>query len=513
MLTRAGSIEASAGVAGTGDAAFRHLFEALPVGAVLFDPSSDGFVAFNDAACAQLGYDRAAFATLRLADVDAGADAATHLARRRALHLGSPAQRFETRQRARDGTTRAVLVTVQCIELEGRAVGYAVWHDVTEYEHTARRLREREAELARVQRIGQLGGFEIDLTRGAFANRRSPEYLRLHGLPPQAAREPHAAWVRRLHPEDRERAERRFLDAVAGAAIDYANEYRIVTPGGDVRWIRALGEIERDASGRPLRMVGAHLDVTDLKRAEATLAEQARSLIEADRRKDEFLAVLSHELRNPLAALTNALALLERRDAAAADPAPMLAIAGRQVRQLTRLVDDLLEVSRISAGKIGLRRTVVPVLEVVREAIESLGGACAARGQRLVLSVGTAPGDGDGVRVDADRARLVQVLENLLNNASKYSGDGAELRVRVDASPADVTIAVEDDGIGIPADALDSVFGLFSQVDAERDRAHGGLGIGLALVRRLVELHGGDVAAHSDGPGRGARFTVRLPRG
>jgi PAS domain S-box-containing protein len=489
--------------------AFRDLFDALPVGAVLFDPADDGFLAFNDAACAQLGYDRAGFAGLRLSDVDASGDAA-HLARRRALHPGVPPRRFATLQRARDGGLRHVDVTVQCIELDGRAVGFAIWHDVTDRERALAALREREAELARVQRIGQLGGFEIDL-RSGFVNRRSPEYLRLHRLPAAAAHEPHEAWVRRLHPDDRDRAERTFLDAVGSGGTDYSNEYRTMLPDGEVRWIRALGEIERGADGRALRMVGAHLDVTDLKRAESAAAEQAARLLEADRRKDEFLAVLSHELRNPLSALTNAIALLGRPDAPAGAPGAMLQIAQRQVRQLTRLVDDLLEVSRISAGKIVLRPERLPIADVVREAVDSLGAVFHERGQSVTLRASEPASGWAQARVVADRARIVQVVENLLGNASKYSEDGGEIRVRLGLSDGRVEIVVEDDGAGIPPAALEEVFTLFSQVDAARDRSRGGLGIGLALVRRLVALHGGTVAAHSDGPGRGARFTVVLP--
>jgi PAS domain S-box-containing protein len=501
------------GVAGS-PSAFWALFEGLPVGAVLFDPSDDGFVAFNDAACAQLGYDRAAFGRLRLSDIDVATPVDVHLQRRRALVPGAPPLRFQTLQRARDGGLRHVDITVQCIVLDERRLGYAVWHDVTDREAGARLLREREAELARVQRIGQLGGFEVDLRDQGFVNRRSPEYLHLHELPAEAVSEPHEAWVRRLHPEDRSAADARFRAAVHGTDTDYANEYRVVTPSGDVRWIRALAEIERDAQGRALRMVGAHLDVTVLKRTEAALAAQAARLLEADRRKDEFLAVLSHELRNPLAALTNALRLLARPQGQSDTPGTagvMLDIAQRQVRQLTRLVDDLLEVSRISAGKIVLRLAPVPLDDVVGEAIASMSGQCAERGQRVSLDVAVpAP------TVDADRARLVQVMENLLGNASKYSDPGGSIRVRVrgdgpaDGGARDAVIEVEDDGIGIPSESQAEVFELFAQV-GDGDRTHGGLGIGLALVRRLVELHGGAVDVFSEGPGRGSRFTVRLP--
>jgi PAS domain S-box-containing protein len=494
-------------VHGAGPSAFRALFDALPVGAVLFDPLDDGFVAFNDAACVQLGHDRESFARLRLADIDVAPTPDLHLERRRALVPGAAPERFQTRQRARDGSLRHVDVTVQCIVLDGRCLGYAVWHDVTDRESGARLLREREAELARVQRIGQLGGFEVDLRGAGFVNRRSPEYLHLHELPVEAVSEPHEGWVRRLHPDDREAADLRFREAVAGSATDYANEYRVLTASGDVRWIRALAEIERDDAGRPLRMVGAHLDVTVLKRTEAVLAGQAARLLEADRRKDEFLAVLSHELRNPLAAMTNALRLMSHADGSADVRASMLEVASRQVRQLTRLVDDLLEVSRISAGKIVLRREPLRLADVLSEALESMDPALRERGQALSVAI-----DAPALQVDADRARLVQVLENLLGNASKYSEPGGAIRVRVRAETDAALVEIEDDGVGIPRDAFEEVFELFAQVGDASERSQGGLGIGLALVRRLVELHGGTVSVHSDGPGRGARFTVRLPR-
>ena len=239
---------------------------------------------------------------------------------------------------------------------------------------------------------------------------------------------------------------------------------------------------------------------------DATAAREA-ALREADTRKDEFLAMLAHELRNPLAPLTNALRLLERGVPAQAAQAAV-GMAQRQTRQLTRLVDDLLEVSRITQGKIGLRRRPVAVADVVRDAAGSVATMLAVRGQTLALDL---PEDGT-LRLDADPARLLQVLENLLTNASKYSDDGGAITLRVCAEADMVRIEVSDAGVGIAPEALPQLFQLFSQVDATIDRSQGGLGIGLALVRRLVELHGGAVSAHSAGKGQGATFVVRLPR-
>jgi signal transduction histidine kinase len=231
------------------------------------------------------------------------------------------------------------------------------------------------------------------------------------------------------------------------------------------------------------------------------------ALREADRRKDEFLAMLAHELRNPLAPLRNAMGLLARTAAQDAATASVVAMADRQVRQLTRLVDDLLDVSRITQGKIELHRAPVRICDAVREAVETLRPATDARDQQVTLRLPSI-----SPVVDADALRLAQVLENLLSNASKYTDPGGAIRVDVDSDDDAVSIAVSDNGIGLPLGQEERIFELFTQVAGHAERAQGGLGIGLSLVRQLVELHGGSVSARSAGPGQGACFTVRLPR-
>ena len=238
----------------------------------------------------------------------------------------------------------------------------------------------------------------------------------------------------------------------------------------------------------------------------AQIEQAATALAEADRRKDEFLAMLAHELRNPLAPLTNALRLLARGSDNHEQDEAAVAMAERQTRQLKRLVDDLLEVSRISRGKIELRPEPVLVGSAVHAAAGSVGTMLAERSQRLEIVVPPDP-----VRIVADPARMAQILENLLTNASKYTPEGGSIRVEIHARTGDVEIRVIDDGIGIAPDMMPRLFELFSQVEATLDRSQGGLGIGLALVRRLAELHGGSVAAYSAGLGKGAVFTVRLP--
>ena len=486
---------------------FLSLFKALPVGAVLFDPADDGFVEFNDSACRQLGYTREEFARLRVGDVDLLRTGAEIQAARKALVSDASPQRFRTRQRAANGSIREVEVMIQSVVLNQRRLGYAVWQDVTEQEQALAALRDRESELARVQRIGRVGGFEVDLING-FDKQRSPEYVKLHGLPADAIVEPHDAWVRRLHPDDRERSDRAFRDAVAGNGVAYASEYRVITPEGEIRWISAVGEIERDPHGRPLRMVGAHIDVTALKNAESALAEHAIRLQESDRRKDEFLAMLGHELRNPLAAI---LAVSERlKRSAAALPAEIVLahqVIDRNAGHLRVIVDDLLDVARVQTGKIVLNCEVIDIATVVRLAAEQTADLTARNFLRREIVL-----PHEAVYVEADTSRMIQVVSNLLNNAAKFTHPGGHIRLLVAADAVEVSVTVEDSGIGIAQDLLPHVFELFVQSKPSIDRSSGGLGIGLTLAREIIQLHGGRITARSEGPGAGSVFCICLPR-
>ena len=245
------------------------------------------------------------------------------------------------------------------------------------------------------------------------------------------------------------------------------------------------------------------------KALEAARAEQARlnaELTAEHRRKDEFLAMLAHELRNPLAPLTNAVALLRRKVPDAAAEEQLLEIVGRQLNQLTRLIEDLVDVSRVSRGRIELRREPLLLGEALEHALEASRPVLIARGHQVELSLGQEP-----LPVIADHSRLTQVFANLLHNAAKYTDPGGRIAVRARRDGADAVVSVEDNGIGISAEMLPKVFDLFTQAPTSLARAQGGLGIGLTLVRSLVELHGGKVGVESEGAGRGSRFTVRLP--
>jgi signal transduction histidine kinase len=266
---------------------------------------------------------------------------------------------------------------------------------------------------------------------------------------------------------------------------------------------------------RELERLNSHLKRanTELEQTNRVLqsevAERARAeaaLKEADRHKDEFLAVLAHELRNPLAPIRNAVEIMRR--SSLTDPQLVWSrdVVERQVKHLTRLVDDLLDVSRITRGNINLSREPVAVSTIIARAIETIQPLIAEQRHELTVNVSD-----DVLEVEGDLTRLTQVLGNLLNNAAKYTDPGGRISVSAMRAGQDVEIRVRDNGIGIPPELLPRLFQLFTQVDAAAHRAQGGLGIGLALVRQLVQMHGGSVTAYSDGPGSGSEFLIRLP--
>ncbi len=258
--------------------------------------------------------------------------------------------------------------------------------------------------------------------------------------------------------------------------------------------------------GEVVAVAGTTRDVTERQQAEQAMREQAQRLSEADRAKDEFLATLSHELRNPLAPLRNSLALLRLTRDRDSKNAAIHEMMERQVNHLVRMVDDLLEMSRISRGAFALRKERVEVAAVVRNALETSQHLIQAAKHRLNVSLPE-----DAMWLEGDPVRLAQILANLLNNAANYTDPGGEISVQVRRHDDAVAISVRDNGVGIAPDALPRMFEMFSRGDRASGRGQGGLGIGLALARRLAEMHGGSLEAFSAGTGKGSEFTVRLP--
>jgi signal transduction histidine kinase len=278
----------------------------------------------------------------------------------------------------------------------------------------------------------------------------------------------------------------------------------------DGRWLRLTADPILDASGAVDRVVLVIADVTDGHRVVEQERRRAAEYAEESRRKDQYLAMLAHELRNPLNAISSAASLLERSDGRAARDRQHLGIVTRQVRHLSRMVDDLLEVSRLTRGQVVLKRKDIDLRQVLEQAIRLAAPLVESRRQRVVTTMPAAP-----VVVSGDALRLEQVFANLLNNAAKYSEPATTILVSCVLEPGDerrVTVRVRDHGVGIPPEHLTRVFDVFMQVDESLARSLGGLGIGLTVARSLVEMHGGEIEALSDGqPGHGSELVVRLP--
>jgi len=314
-----------------------------------------------------------------------------------------------------------------------------------------------------------------------------------------------------VHEDDRERVRRAIEAAVDDRGV-YDVEYRTVSSGGRERWIRAKGRVYRLASGEPTRFDGVTLDISRQKELEvereALLAAERRARVEAERAsrmKDEFLATLSHELRTPLSAILGWTHLLGRPNSAAVDVAKAAATIERNARAQARLIEELLDVSRITSGNLHLDIQPVSIAAVFETVVSSLKPAADARSIRLRQH------PDDAGEVLADASRLQQIVWNLVSNAIKFTPPGGSVNLSARRSASEVALTVSDNGVGITPEFLPHVFERFRQAESNEARTHGGLGLGLAIVRQLVELHGGKVEAASPGVGRGATFSVRLP--
>jgi len=319
--------------------------------------------------------------------------------------------------------------------------------------------------------------------RGFLKNTSDPDHFWLDAyIPPQDQPLVHAAAQEAIR-------ERRVFEL----------EHRVLRLDGSIGWMLSRAVPMLDDHGEIDEWIGAASDITKRKQTEEKLRL-------SDQRKDEFLAMLAHELRNPLAPISAAAELLQRTSLDETRVRNTSRIIGRQVEHMRSLVDDLLDVSRVTHGAVELDKAPVEIGSIVGDAVEQVAPLARARGHQLALRL--AP---RAMLVEGDHKRLVQIVANLLNNAAKYTPEGGNIAIATAVRDGQAVIDVTDDGIGMAPEMVARAFDLFAQAERTADRASGGLGLGLALVRSLVELHGGTVACHSAGPGKGSRFTVSLP--
>jgi PAS domain S-box-containing protein len=374
-----------------------------------------------------------------------------------------------------------------------------------------RRRREAEAALRRseerlrlAQEVAGIGTFDWDFRSGLIE--WSGEMESLYG---GAGERTFAGWLTRLHPDDRAEAREAVEKAIRSGAFEA--EWRIALPDGSTRWLAGRGHVFKDQAGEPLRMVGVNIDITQRKMAEEEIkaaritAERAKEVAEeASRAKDRFLAILSHELRTPLTAVMPALDAIEPFVPGSARE--YLEMASRNVELEARLIDDLLDITRIARGKVELHRETVDLCDVLRRAADVCRSEIEARHIHFAMRAEDAPH-----LVHADPARLQQVFWNLIQNAVKFTPIGGCIGVYAQKRDGLSVIEVADSGTGIEGDALARIFNAFEQEAKSITRQFGGLGLGLAISKALTELHGGTIGARSDGKGRGASFTVTLP--
>lgn len=489
------------------DRPYRLLVEQMQQGAATL--LSDGTIAYcNRSLAALLDMPHARVVGKALRDFVIGSERVTYAALLEQGRTGSG--RGETRLNRADGVEIPVFLTINALPAD---CGAAIAVLVTDL--TAQRLHEQLSAAHRALRDSeQRLRFVMDsmplklFTAGqdGAVDYLSPSWLQFTGLAIEQIRG--WGWTQFIHPDDLTENLRVWHAALAsGRAFEF--EHRFRRHDGQYRWHLSRALPMHDAHGAITLWIGANADVHEQREASDRLRLLAAQLSEADRRKDEFLAMLAHELRNPLAPIHNAVQLLRMTPGLPADILAASSMMDRQLQQIIRLVDDLLDVSRVSRGKIELCRERIALTAVVEHAVEAARTLVDCAGHTLEVDLPSDP-----IHILGDHTRLAQVIGNLLNNACKFTRRGGRIRLSLQRTMDQrAWLRVADNGIGIPADQMPRIFEMFAQLDNSLERTHSGLGIGLTLVKRLVEMHGGTVAVHSDGVGAGSAFDIHLPLG
>jgi PAS domain S-box-containing protein len=385
---------------------------------------------------------------------------------------------------------------------DGGFVQLAVTRDVTARRQAEHALTQNRSRLDYAVRLSGVGFWHCELP---FDLLNWDHRVKEHFFFPPDANITIDAFYERIHPEDRD-STLIAIEASMRDRVSYDVVYRTVHPEtGDIKWIRALGGMTFGVDGHATHFDGVTVDVTAQKRDQLRLADALARVSEQDRRKDEFLATLAHELRNPLAPIRTGLSILQR-GGSSEQQARTREMMERQLRHLVHMVDDLLDISRVTLGKVTLKKERVDFRAILHSALETTRPLIERQGHEFAVRLPEDP-----LPLDVDPTRVAQVFANLLNNATKYTPRGGRLQLTADIEAGWLVVRVADNGVGIPPDMLPRVFDLFTQVGGSIDNSQGGLGIGLTLVRALVELHQGQVVAESAGAGLGTTMTVRLP--
>ena len=382
-------------------------------------------------------------------------------------------------------------------ETDGRARRLvSIMADATERIQAEQRLRIERERLALALSAGQMGAYDLNIEDNMLW--WSPQTYTLFGVDEGNFIPSPESVAALIHPDDRALFAQRRAEAIAERRL-FEHEFRIQRADGSLAWIGHRGQAEYDAQGRPLRNFGTVMDITERKKVEQILRN-------ADREKDSFIATLAHELRNPLAPVRNAIGVL--RQTTQTDPRVIWChdVIDRQTGRMAHLIDDLLDVSRLSRNQLQLRRETLPLATAIEQALEIAQPLIDAGEHVFKLSV-----PAQALLLDGDLTRLAQAFSNILINAAKYTPAKGEIALSVEALGDQAVVKVTDTGIGIAAEHLTKIFEMFGQVESALNRSQGGQGIGLSLAKGLVEMHGGTICARSAGPGRGSEFEVRLP--
>jgi PAS domain S-box-containing protein len=440
-----------------------------------------------------LGYAREEYIGHHISEFHADGDVIEDILGR--LAEGKTLQEWPARLRGKDGSVKHVRISSNVLWVDGAFIHTRCFtRDVTEQKRAEALLLESEA-LFRT-----LGEAVPDFLWMTDAQGRpiyeNPAWRQYVGMTHEELLE--RGWEAFHHPEDRPLLRKLLAQARAGGeALQF--EVRARRHDGEYRWFAGRSVPLKDDAGRVIKWVGTMTDIHDLKHAE-------EALLSADRRKDEFLATLAHELRNPLAPIRNSLEILKRAEGDPGSTQEARRTMERQLSHMERLIDDLLDISRITRNRLELRMQTVELASVVHHALEACRPLAEAFGHEVAVSLPPDP-----IYLNGDPVRLAQVFGNLLSNSCKYTDPGGRIWLSAAREGSEVVVSVKDDGIGIPPDMLPHVFEMFTQVDRTLERSRGGLGIGLTLVKELVERHDGSVEPSSAGPGQGSEFVVRLP--